>query len=389
LRNASTSAFGVETMLDFTAEKQLGDFRFSAAFSLPATGVLALFGRSGAGKTTLINFLAGLARPDSGRISVHDRLLFDSKTGVDVPPEHRRIGYVFQEDRLFPHLDVTANLLYGYRRAPTADRSIRLAEIVELLGIAHLLKRRPAGLSGGEKQRVAIGRALLANPKLLLLDEPLSGLDAARKAEILPFIERLRDELRLPIVYVSHDFGEIIRLADRVVLLDHGAVAGAGPVTETLGQPELQHLMGQGEAGAIMNARIEAHDDVFSLTELHFDGGRFVTPRIAAQIGSELRLRIRARDVSIALTRPADVSILNIIPARVAKIHPAEGSDVNVELDAGVKLWARITARSAHDLSLATGLPVFALVKAVSIDRQTMAMRHDETAAPPRETSED
>jgi len=251
------------------------------------------------------------------------------------------------------------------RRAPAADRKVGLEEIVALLGIGHLLRRRPGGLSGGEKQRVAIGRALLANPALLLLDEPLAALDAARKQEILPFIERLRDELSRPIVYVSHDAGEILRLADRVVLLDQGAAVAAGPVAEVFSRPELQRLVGEAEAGAVIEARVEGHDERFALTYLEFTGGRLAVPRLAAEPGSDLRLRIRARDISIARARPAEISILNIIEARIRGLQPADGANVDVELAAGVPpaevpLWARITARSAHDLALAPGQAVFA-----------------------------
>jgi len=370
----------LSALLDFKAEKQQDAFRFAAEISLPADGVLALFGRSGAGKTTFVNLLAGLARPDRGRIVVDGRVLFDSAAAIDLPPERRRIGYVFQDSRLFPHIDVRGNLLYGHRRAPAEDRPIGLEEIVALLGIGHLLHRRPGALSGGEKQRVAIGRALLANPKLLLLDEPLAALDAERKLEILPFIERLRDELRRPIVYVSHDAGEILRLADRVVLLEQGAVVAAGPVADVFGRPELQRLVGEGEAGAVVEAEVEAHDERFALTYLKFAGGRLTIARLAAEPGSELRLRIRARDVSIARTRPAGISILNVIEARILRMQPDEGSYVDVELEAGVTLWARITARSAHDLALQPGQTVFALVKAVSIDRRTVAARHHDGA---------
>ncbi len=362
-------------MLEFSAEKRLGDFRFAATFRGPPSGLLALYGRSGAGRTTLINMLAGLARPDAGKIALGDRRLFDFDAGIDLPPERRRIGYVFQEGRLFPHLDVKANLLYGHRRAPAAERKIGLGEIVELLGISHLLARRPVSLSGGEKQRVAIGRALLACPQLLLLDEPLAALDSERKAEILPYIERLRDELSLPIVYVSHDATEILRLADQVLLLEQGRIAAYGPVADVFGRPELQRLIGAAEAGALVAAKLESHDEDFALSYLRFAGGRLAIARIAADVGSELRLRIRARDVSIALARPSDLSIQNIIAARIAAIHPADGPYVDVELDAGTPLWARITARAAHDLSLAVGRDVFALVKAVSIDRQTVATR--------------
>lgn len=362
-------------MLSFVAEKKLGDFRFAATFEGAARGLLALFGRSGAGKTTLINMLAGLARPDVGRITLDERTLFDSAAGIDLPPERRRIGYVFQEGRLFPHLDVRGNLLYGHRRAPAADRPIEFDEIVELLGISHLLARRPASLSGGEKQRVAIGRALLSSPKLLLLDEPLAALDGERKAEILPYIERLRDELSLPIVYVSHDPTEILRLADHVLLLEQGSIAASGPVADIFGRPELQRLVGAAEAGTVLTARLESHDEAFALSYLRFAGGRLAIARVAAEVGSEMRLRIRARDVSLALTRLSGLSIQNIIPARIAAIHPADGPNVDVELDAGAPLWARVTARAVHDLSLAIGRDVFALVKAVSIDRQTVAAR--------------
>jgi molybdate transport system ATP-binding protein len=360
-------------MLSFTAQKRLGAFRFSAAFEGPDKGLLALFGRSGAGKTTLINMLAGLARPDAGRIVLEGRVLFDSSAGIDLPPERRRIGYVFQEGRLFPHLPVLGNLLYGYRRAPSEDRPIGVDEIVSLLGISQLLTRRPGDLSGGEKQRVAIGRALLCSPKMLLLDEPLAALDGERKAEILPYIERLRDGLNLPIVYVSHDAIEILRLADHVLLMEKGGVAAAGPVAEIFGRPELQRLVGAAEAGAVLTARLESHDEEFALSYLRFAGGRLAIARIAAPPGSEMRLRIRARDVALALERPVRLSIQNVIDARIVAVHPADGPYVDVELDAGAPLWARITARSAHDLSLAIGLNVFALVKAVSIDRQTVA----------------
>ena len=359
-------------MIEFSAEKDLGGFRFAASFDSPSGGLLALFGRSGAGKTTLINILAGLARPDSGRIRLDERVLFDSAVGIDLPPERRRIGYVFQEGRLFPHLDVRSNLLYGQRRAPPGDRTVEFGEIVDLLGIGHLLRRRPSGLSGGEKQRVAIGRALLSSPKLLLLDEPLAALDGERKAEILPYIERLRDEISLPIVYVSHDATEILRLADRVLLLEQGGVAAFGTIADVFGRPELQRLVGAEEAGAVLAAKLERQDEAFALSYLRFAGGRLAIPLVRAEVGSELRLRIRARDVSLALARPSGLSIQNVIAARITAIHPADGPYMDIELDAGAPLWARVTARSVHDLSLAVGMEVFALVKSVSIDRQSI-----------------
>ncbi len=367
-------------MLSFAAHKQLGDFRLDVTFTSASRGLLALFGRSGAGKTTVVNVLAGLARPDRGRIVLDERVLFDSAARIDLAPERRRIGYVFQEGRLFPHMDVRRNLLYGRRRSPAGGqsgaRAIGLEEVVSLLGIAHLLSRRPASLSGGEKQRVAIGRALLADPLLLLLDEPLAALDGERKAEILPYIERLRDVLNLPIVYVSHDPSEILRLADQVLLMEMGSIAAFGPVAEIFGRPALQRLLGGAESGAVLNASLESQDEAYGLSHLRFAGGSLVVPRLDAAPGSELRLRIRARDVSLALSCPQDVSIQNVIPARVVALHPVEAPNVDVELLAGTtSLLARVTGRSVHDLSLVPGREVFALVKAISVDRQSVVSR--------------
>jgi molybdate transport system ATP-binding protein len=363
-------------MLEIAVEKRLGSFSFAAEAALPASGVLALFGRSGAGKTTLVNMLAGLLRPDTGRIAISGRALFDSTAGIDLPPERRRIGYVFQEGRLFPHLSVRTNLLYGHRRIPAEERTVKLPEIVELLGIGHLLARRSANLSGGEKQRVAIGRALLSNPRLLLLDEPLAALDAARKAEILPFIERLRDEIGLPVVYVSHDPAEVLRLADNILLLEQGRVAAQGPVSEVFSRPELQQLVGAEEAGAVLTATVTEHD-AYGLSRLAFgEGGRLIVPRIAAAIGSTIRLRIRARDVSLARRKPVEISVLNNLPARIVALHPANGPYRDVEmLSAGAPLWARITARSAEELRLSVGEEIYALVKAVSVDRLSLSTR--------------
>jgi len=363
-------------MLEVDAEQQLGAFRLDIHMRAPSRGVTALFGRSGSGKTSLVNMLAGLTRPTQGRIVLDDAVLFDSSAGTSVPPERRRLGYVFQEDRLFPHLSVRSNLLYGHRRAPARDRTTTSAEIVELLGIGHLLERRPATLSGGEKQRVAIGRALLAHPRLLLMDEPLASLDVARKEEILPFIERLRDRLQLPIVYVTHDLGEIIRLADTVVLMSDGSVAALGTVDDILGRADLRNLTGRHEAGALLRASVESHDERFGLTHLAFDGGRLRTSRLDLPIGAHVRVNIRARDVSIALNVPADISILNVLPARVVEIVAGGATSTDLKLALGnaghAAIWARLTARSVHDLRLEVGRTVFALIKAVAIDRQSL-----------------
>ncbi len=263
---------------------RLGDFLLDARFET-GSGLIALFGRSGSGKTSIINIIAGLIRPEQGRVTVGDAVLVDTARGVFVPRHRRRIGYVFQEGRLFPHLTVRQNLLYGRWFAPQAEARDDLDRVVDLLGIGSILERRPGRLSGGEKQRVAIGRALLANPRLLLMDEPLASLDEARKAEILPYIERLRDQTRIPIVYVSHSIAEVTRLASTLVLLSEGKVAAVGPTAEIMHRLDLFPLTGRAEAGAIVEATVERHDESFALTELRSRAGLWKLPRLEAPVG--------------------------------------------------------------------------------------------------------
>jgi molybdate transport system ATP-binding protein len=361
-------------MIEVDVAARSGRFQLEAAFSASGQGVLALFGRSGSGKTTLLNILAGLVRPDRGRVTVGDRVLFDADTGIDLRPERRRLGYVFQEHRLFPHLDVRGNLLYGLRRAPTNERSVSFEQIVELLDLGRLLDRRPTGLSGGEKQRVAIGRALLASPRLLLMDEPLASLDAPRKDEVLPFVERLRDTLRLPIVYVTHEVGEIIRLADQVVLMSDGRVAATGSVEEVLGRRDLRPLTGIYEAGSVIHARVLGHDERFALTQLAFADRTLLVGRLDLPVGAAVRLRIAARDVSLATTPPQGISILNILSGSVVEVVPDRDSHMDVLVDVGERLWARVTRRSAADLGLAPGQPIHALIKAVAVDRRNLGL---------------
>jgi len=366
-------------VLVLQAERRLGNFQLSIDLQAPTEGIVALFGSSGSGKTSIINILAGLTRPMRGHIAVNGDVLFDSAQGIDVPPERRRFGVIFQEGRLFPHLSVRSNLLYGFRRAPAAERALDLGRIVGLLGIEPLLGRRPRDLSGGEKQRVAIGRALLANPRLLLMDEPLASLDGPRKEEILPFIEGLRDKVGLPIVYVSHDLNEIIRLADTVAIVAEGRIAASGPIEEILGRRDLRALTGFYEAGAVLRAEVAGHDAAFGLTELTFAGGKLRIARIELPIGTAVRARIRARDVSVALSAPRDISILNLLPARIVNIGDGDGPHVDVQLALDAKgtslIWARVTGRSLHDLGLAKGREVFALIKAVAVDRQSIGKR--------------
>ena len=339
-------------------------FALDVAFDAPP-GVTALFGRSGSGKTTVVNAVAGLLMPDRGRIVAGGAVLFDRAGGVALPPHRRRLGYVFQDARLFPHMSVRQNLTYGQRFAPSGG--VGLEAVVEMLGIGALLERRPGGLSGGEKQRVAIGRALLSNPRLLLMDEPLAALDEARKAEILPWIERLRDGTDIPILYVSHSMAEVARLATTLVVMDQGRIRAAGPVAEVLADPGLAPVLGLREAGSILPARVAAQEED-GLTRLETAGGPVWLPRIEAAVGSALRVRIAAQDVIIARGRPEGISALNVLPAVVAAVRMGDGPGALVRLSvAGDALLVRITRRSAAALELREGAEVFAIVKSVSV----------------------
>jgi molybdate transport system ATP-binding protein len=361
-------------MLDVAIRKQLGSFRLDAAFRTDSQGVTALFGRSGTGKTSIVAAIAGLLRPDEGRIVAGGEVLYDAARGIDLPVERRRIGYIFQDARLFPHLSVRDNLRYGWKRAPAGDRPIAFDPIVDLLGIGHLLDRRPRRLSGGEKQRVAIGRALLAQPRVLLMDEPLASLDAERKNEILPYVERLRDELRILIVYVSHAVEEVVRLANTVVLVDNGRVVAQGTPESLSHRLDLRPLLGRFEAGAIVDARVAAHDDERQITRLEFGEQALILPRVDIAPATRLRVRIRARDVILAVERPAALSAQNVLAGRIVEIAAESGpyAEVKVDLGAGA-IVARITQDSVKRLALAPGQPVYAVVKSVALDGHALS----------------
>jgi molybdate transport system ATP-binding protein len=353
---------------------RLGDFVLDAEFDFgDQPGVTALFGPSGAGKSTIINAIAGLLRTDSGHIELGGEVLFDSKRGIFVPARERRIGIVFQDLRLFPHLSVRANLLYGWNRAakrPT-DRG-EIDAVVMLLGLESLLARRPGTLSGGERSRVALARALLMQPKALLLDEPLTALDAPRKAEILPYLEKLARETRIPMLYVSHALDEVAQLADRMVVLRDGRVVAQGPLFEVTSRLDLfggTPLL----PGAVLEATIAGHDEAHGLTELSFAGEILVVPRIAHAPGESVRIRIDADDVMLALSRPEGVSANNVLPAVVAAIREdGPHADVQLKIDGG-GLVARITRRSRERLGLAPGARVFALIKSVTVGGREQA----------------
>jgi molybdate transport system ATP-binding protein len=359
-------------MIEVDIQQQLGTFHLDVRFAAEAP-IVGLFGRSGSGKTSVINAIAGITTPSSGTILINGVSLFDASKGVDLPPESRRTGYVFQDSLLFPHMDVESNLLYGQRLRAPAERFIDEPRVIDLLGLGALLRRKPAVLSGGEKQRVAIGRALLAQPRILLMDEPLAALDIPRKTEILDYIERLRDELNIPIVYVSHSVTEIVRLADTVVVLSDGKCLAVGDVDEVMGRSDLRPATGRYEAGSVLDTRVAAHDAKNELTTLAFNGGELVVPHLDATLGERVRARIRARDVSLTLRKPAEISILNVLPARVTAISEETGPIVDVLLAVGDGiLVARITRRSCEQLGIRTGQELYALVKAVSFDQRSV-----------------
>jgi molybdate transport system ATP-binding protein len=335
-----------------------------------------LFGPSGSGKTTLVNIIGGLIRPDEGRVAVDGRTLVDTARRTFVPAHRRRVGYVFQDARLFPHLTVKANLTYGRFFAPKAGSGSDLEAIVALLDIGDLLPRRPASLSGGEKQRVAIGRALLANPQLILMDEPLASLDEARKAEILPYVERLRDEAKVPIVYVSHSVAEVARLATDIAVLDRGRLAAFGPASEILARLDLFSGEEAGEGGAVLEMHVREQDRAFAMTVLRSAAGEIRVPGVDAPLGSRLRVRLRARDVMIATIRPQGISALNVLAGTVDTLRQVSENTVDVRLDCGGQpVVARITRLSVERLRLAPGQPVFAVVKTVSVEPAGAAPR--------------
>jgi len=366
-------------MIKFDVRKQLGKLSISAKFESQSLGVVALFGQSGAGKTSIVNMFAGLLVPDSGRIEIDGRTLFDSEANINIKTEQRRIGYVFQEARLFPHMTVRGNLFYGRKRSPSEGREIDFDQAVLTLGIGHLLDQKPFTLSGGEQQRVALGRSLLANPDILLMDEPLASLDSVRKSEILPFIETIRDQFDVPIIYVTHAIDEIIRLADTLVLLDNGKITAVGTVEELTCRLDLRHLTGRYDAGSVISAIIEGHDTKYGLTSLSFAGGLLRVPKINAAKGDSVRVKIRARDISLALEKPSGISQINVLRGKIQEVGTLrdryDGTtphDIDICVDIGVPLWVRITRLSLDQMKLSVGKEIYALIKSTSIDRQSL-----------------
>jgi len=354
-------------MLSVSLVRRRGEFTLSASFAAPTPGVIALFGRSGSGKTTLVDLIAGLLPPDEGEVQLAGTVLTDTHRGIAVPPEQRRIGYVFQDTRLFPHFTVTGNLRYGEKRAGQGPHYIRFDEVVDLLGLATLLKRRPHELSGGERQRVALGRALLSQPQLLLLDEPLASLDAARREDVLPYLERLRDWLAVPMVYVSHQFDEVLRLATYLVLLEAGQVLAAGSVGELSLRPELRAVVAPDLVGAVLDGLVTAVDVAGGTVALAVGSGRLQVSLRDAPLGARVRVQLLARDVILATQPIQGLSVRNALLGTVTEIIPDESADVLVKVDVGGPIvLARITEAARQALRLRAGDAVWALAKAVS-----------------------
>jgi molybdate transport system ATP-binding protein len=348
--------------------KRRGDFLLDAAFSAPTPGITALFGRSGCGKSTAIAMIAGLLAPDAGRVLIGDDVLVDTERHIDVDARHRRIGVVFQDARLFPHLTVRGNLEYGLRRAPQrAGTGIRFDDVAGMLGIEGLLARRPHELSGGERQRVALGRALLAQPRLLLLDEPLASLDAARREDVMPYLEKLRDTFAIPIVYVSHQFDEVLRLATRMVLLEDGRVVADGDLATVSRHAALRAIVGPDAVGAVLAGHVERVDA--GIATVRVGDAELRVELESANAGQRIQIQVLARDVIVACESPRALSVRNVVPARVLSVTPDAGRAVLVELDIGrtATLLARITARASQELGLTADKQVWALIKAASL----------------------
>jgi len=360
--------------LDVALRGRLGAFAYDVAF-VSSGSVTALFGPSGAGKSSVASAIAGIVTPASGHVRLDGNVFFDSARGVDVPPHRRGIGFVFQDARLFPHLSVERNLRFGLERARDRPEYARFDDVVSLLAIGPLLDRKPRGLSGGERQRVALGRALLAQPRLLVLDEPLASLDAGHRGEILPYLTSLRDAYSVPMVYVSHTIDEVVRLATHVVLVARGRVVATGPVDEVFSRADLRaHTGRRFEASSIVDATVVSHRPDWHLTDVTLGAARFSVPAVDAPPGTRLRLRIRAREVALAHSEPADSSIGGRLPGRVAEIVPRDGPYAEVRVDVGgASVWALVTRHSVDRLGLAIGMPIWCLVKTVALDNRLVS----------------
>lgn len=365
--------------LKFSIRLERTEFVLDAAHTLSFQGIAALYGQNGSGKSTLLRVLAGLEPSAEGHISFGDQIWQSGPPQTMMPAHLRGIGFVFQEPRLFPHLNVAGNLAYAETRAARAiatngGQPIRREPVIEALDLATLLDRSPAALSGGERQRVALGRALLANPRLMLMDEPLSAIDNRRRHEILNYIARLHSIFGIPTLYVTHALDEVVRLADHMLVLSNGGISASGPVEEILERLDLAPATGRFEAGVLLRARVKSHDPAYQLTALEHQGApahQLWVPLVDAAPGAEVRLRIRARDVTLATIEPRGVSTRNILPGTLVEINPEPDTAFTETLVdiGGARLRARLTRKAADELDLKLGSKVYALIKSISLDR--------------------
>ena len=343
----------------------MGNFRLKTKFDADI-GITAIFGSSGAGKSTLVNLIAGLVKPKSGHIKIFNKVVFDSKQKINVPVHKRGIGFVFQDSRLFPHMKVEANLKYSNRFGRRGHLS-SFSEIVDILDLGQILQRLPGNLSGGEKQRVAIGRALLSNPKILILDEPLTGLDEGLRSEVIPYLEFLRDHSKLPILYISHSQSEVARLSDKIVVLENGNILEHGETLQILSSFKVAKKLGLRDLSSFIEATVSTHASD-GITELDFSGSKLFLPQIDVPVGSKIYLRVLAKDVTLAIKKPEKISALNIIKGKVDEIVMGNGPGALISLNVGGhKLVTRITQRSLIAMNLKLGQTCFAFLKTVSV----------------------
>jgi molybdate transport system ATP-binding protein len=367
--------------LKVAVAKRLESFVLDVRFDAPTPGIVALFGPSGCGKSMTINIIAGLLMPDRGEISLDDDLLLDTRRQVSVAAERRGIGYVFQDARLFPHLNVASNLRFAERRARRAPY-VSLERVLAMLDLEPVMSRRVHELSGGERQRVAIGRALLSQPRLLLLDEPLAALDRDRREEVLPYLETLRDQLSIPMIYVSHQFDEVLRLATHLVLMQSGTVAAEGGITQMSLDPKLRALLGPDAVGAVIDGTVIGEDAASGLTRVQVGKGEIKVEAARLRAGARMRVQLLARDVIVSTRMPQHLSVRNSLQGVITAIdddRTAKGSDLGsdlvfIDVGAGASIIARVTRAATRELGLAVGTPAWALVKAVSLRGHSFAV---------------
>ena len=359
-------------MLSVEIKKALETLTLDVKFEVNAGTVTALFGKSGAGKTTTVHSIAGLIKPDDGEITLNNKVLFNHNLRTNLPVYSRKIGFVFQGARLFPHMTVNKNLLFGLPRPNKIHKKITLDMVTKLLDLSSLLDRRPQTLSGGERQRVSIGRALLSQPELLLMDEPLSSIDLHLRAEILPFIQKIVAEVQIPVIYVTHSIEEAIYLADNMVLISEGQILQEGSVEAVMNRLDLYPVTGRYDSGTVISAQFLNYDKDFDIGELKFPGGLLKVPGLNGKIGDNFRAHVKARDVSVSLKKPKDVSILNLFNGKIIDIRIDNSPQVDILIDIGIPLIARITRKSLSELQLTKGTKLFTMVKAVAIDKKSI-----------------